>query len=173
MACFQKDSLWFRNNFSEYSQSSSLCWHHHSNLLHPIYNFRYWDHHHKSYLHASQLVCTLDIHNPVKIFHCIMQKSNRKFIEIQYFAIVVPSTVIIKATSSTIPIAFGIVVLVITPLILRPTRGSTAFWWCNGGGCSCGCCGCCCCGSGCWKWRIKTCTFLKVVRHFYIFLKYK
>merc|ERR1711935_315250 len=43
------------------------------------------------------------------------------------FAIGVPSTIIIQTASSTIPIAFGIVVLVITPLILGPTRGSTAF----------------------------------------------
>merc|ERR1719237_398984 len=61
-------------------------------------------------------------------------------------AIGVPSIVIIKATSSTIPIAFGIIVLVIAPLILSPTMGSTTFRWCNGGGCSCGCC---CSGSCC------------------------
>ena len=133
----------FRNNLNECSQCSSLCWHHHSNLHRPICNCQYSDYHHSSYHPTIQMVYILCTHNPTRVIKKYVVYMKIKLKKVSYCAVSIPSLGIIEATSSTIPVAIGIVVFIITPHIIGPARGSTAIcrWGCSGWWCSC-----------CWRW---------------------
>jgi hypothetical protein len=83
-----------------------------------------------------------------------VSKINMVYIKIKskkntYFAVTIPSVVFIKATSSTVKVAIGIIVFIITPHIIGPLWGSTTIlrwgcsaWWCSGGWW----------WGGCWSW---------------------